>query len=77
MTLKHVLNASLLLKRIDILSIVPQQSPLILDELDKVVRRRGRKVAWKDLSSKGIENFGSLAEELEVKHLLRLVQLEF
>lgn len=77
MTLKHVLNASLLLKSIDVLRIVPQQSSLVFNKLDKVVRRRGYKVAWKDLSRKRIKDLGSLAEELEVKHLLRLVQLEF
>jgi hypothetical protein len=54
-----------------------KQLSLVLQKLDKVMAGTWCEVTRKDLSCKRVEDLGPLPKEIQVKHLLRVVQFEF
>lgn len=76
MALEDLRDAGLLLQRVNVLGIIPYQLSMLLHQLDEVMGRAGHEIARKDFSRKGVKDLWSVAEKIQVEHLLRFLQLE-
>ena len=63
-----VSDASLSLQGVDVLRVVPQEKPLLLEQSDEVVARSRGEISWIELFCKQEEWLG-IAAEKPAKHL--------